>query len=393
MQRYSHHISGKSIKNLTTKVDFPLEKLLGSGTFGQVFQSSEGRIIKFIRSISASSKKQLEEEVALQMKLYEKEPDVCPRLYEYGRTVGGVYVIVMEQCEGTALSILKNEEVVLDYMFQVATILQRLEKYQFNHRDLKSDNVMYKTQPDGKRKFLLIDFGFACGTFDGVQYQGTMYHPPTTPCFRRSRDLAMLAYEALPNVKGDMRVFLQLVLTFDYKGKRCDMSQGCPPEFRDWNDIYDFTNKSNVENPNTTPEGLLKAIASYRQGGLESCAKGFVVHPVTETCEKIPSKPVEDALKPATTPKPHIASPAVVKPATLPKPPTPAVVKPATMKPCPEGKERNPETGRCRKKQVRKTRRNCPEGKELNPETGRCVEKCPPGKVRNPATRRCVKQR
>jgi hypothetical protein len=38
-------------------------------------------------------------------------------------------------------------------------------------------------------------------------------------------------------------------------------------------------------------------------------------------------------------------------------------------KPCPPGKERNPQTGRCRK--------------QLKP--------CPPGKVRNPATRRCKK--
>jgi hypothetical protein len=43
-------------------------------------------------------------------------------------------------------------------------------------------------------------------------------------------------------------------------------------------------------------------------------------------------------------------------------------------KPCPEGKERNPKTGRCVniKKKTEK-QKPCPEGKERNPKTGRCI--------------------
>ena len=55
---------------------------------------------------------------------------------------------------------------------------------------------------------------------------------------------------------------------------------------------------------------------------------------------------------------------------------------------CPEGKERNPATGRCVKA--------CPEGKKRNAEF-KCVKDktvveshCPAGKERNPKTRRCV---
>ena len=95
------------------------------------------------------------------------------------------------------------------------------------------------------------------------------------------------------------------------------------------------------------------------------------------------------------------------------------------IKECPDGKERNPETGRCikikkskEKKSVRKIRKphspikkskvkkECPDGKVRNPVTGRCVKvkdvksakikskqvkECPDGKVRNPATGRCIK--
>lgn len=70
---------------------------------------------------------------------------------------------------------------------------------------------------------------------------------------------------------------------------------------------------------------------------------------------------------------------------------------------CPEGKERNPKTGRCIKIKAPKVLDDpCPPGKQRNPATGRCIkikpvktvksdtEPCPAGKERNPKTRRCV---
>ena len=96
-------------------------------------------------------------------------------------------------------------------------------------------------------------------------------------------------------------------------------------------------------------------------------------------------------------------------------------------KPCPEGKEINPATGRCIKIKTQKVRiqketeikpkpvkqkveiKTCPAGKEINPATGRCIKiktqtktikqkveikpakTCPAGKEINPATGRCIK--
>jgi serine/threonine protein kinase len=77
----------------------------------------------------------------------------------------------------------------------------------------------------------------------------------------------------------------------------------------------------------------------------------------------------------------------------------------AEAKPCPEGKEINPLTGRCIKsKPVKDLTAPCPPGKERNLKTGRCIKikpanvikntifaaNCPAGKERNPKTRRCV---
>jgi hypothetical protein len=78
---------------------------------------------------------------------------------------------------------------------------------------------------------------------------------------------------------------------------------------------------------------------------------------------------------------------------------------------CPEHKIRNPVTGKCVIKKVKKSksakmREPCPENKVRNPKTGRCVtqkikisksakmrEPCPENKVRNPKTGRCVTQK
>ena len=104
---------------------------------------------------------------------------------------------------------------------------------------------------------------------------------------------------------------------------------------------------------------------------------------------------------------PRSRSKSPIKPKTA-KAKTKAVVK----KSCPEGKVRNPETGRCILIKNAKTanakavvKKSCPEGKVRNPETGRCIliknaktanakavvkKSCPEGKVRNPETGRCI---
>jgi hypothetical protein len=89
-----------------------------------------------------------------------------------------------------------------------------------------------------------------------------------------------------------------------------------------------------------------------------------------------------------------------------------AKAKNVIKKSCPEGKVRNPETGRCiliknakAAKAKNVIKKSCPEGKVRNPETGRCIliknakaanvknvikKSCPEGKVRNPETGRCI---
>jgi len=68
------------------------------------------------------------------------------------------------------------------------------------------------------------------------------------------------------------------------------------------------------------------------------------------------------------------------------------------FEPCPEGKERNPETNRCKNIETSNSLVSCKIGQERNPETNRCrsiiseiasLTPCKPGQERNPETNRC----
>jgi serine/threonine protein kinase len=264
-------------------------------------------------------------EVTIQQQLYARVPDSCPAVYDflhYEPSEGKFahrYGIVMEKCDKAARLLSSNpgnDDMVLDLLEQIAIILEKAQsELKFNHRDLHPGNVMYKTV-DGKKKFLLIDFGFACATIDGTlletvpdfivtkketerkaaerakklkekeekkkkgkkgkKEEETKEEEVKTEengCLRTSRDLAMLVYRTR-KVKDivlseTMKAFTQELLTFKLAGQKCDMTvmfEGCMPRFAGTeNREYTFLDEDDVENPNTTPTRLLELIKAYRE--------------------------------------------------------------------------------------------------------------------------------
>jgi len=321
---------------------FHSDAVLGKGTFGTVYLSSNGwYVIKILDSFEANPrdtarlKKAFESEVMLQLRIREHVPEACPAIVDYGMLPGSnERFVVMEKMTASAHSYIidpshsrdDREMFAIECLRQVADILKKLEPYQFNHRDLKTDNIMYTAGEDGLPVFKLIDFGFACGTFYGTRYEGISYFSPGIHCFRRSRDLAFLVlelhlfkYKLLPQ---SFNVFLQLLLTFKFPdGSECKMYAGCPPGLGKWEDSYRFLDKDNVENPHTTPEGLLHAIEVYERRGIEACAAGFVMDPVGEVCVAAPPAGASKLASPAAvSPKPvveHMLSLPAVTPGSL----------------------------------------------------------------------------
>ncbi len=355
----------------------PLGTKLGQGSFGIVYEMSgkSDQIVKVFPQDTMDSEavESLATEVTIQQKLGEKLPGTCPKIYTFGKARNDSlnetdYMIVMEKCVATARVELrangKNDEVILDYLEQVATILKRAKQFDFNHRDLKSDNIMYKlvAKKDetgkfkNKKVYLLIDFGFSCATFDGVKYAGSSYYEPTRKCFRESRDLAMTVFELLwiQSLTPSMKKFIQLVLTFDHKGKKCDMTKVCEGFDGGWEEVYDFLDDDAVENKNTTPDGLLNAIKAYRERGIESCEKdGFILNPIKGECMPDPGAPRPVKGEPKSPGK-HLASPLYVSPPEAEAGPSPAVAPGAKWS---GGKKRR--TRRLRnKKRTRKVKKS-----------------------------------
>ena len=217
---------------------------------------------------------------------------VCPVLYDSGEIaykVGAVekraFFMVMEWCDGDAFKLLDNkeqpiiDETLLVMYTQIASILKQLQTdFQFNHRDLKPNNVLYVGK--GKdRKFLLADFGFSCATIDGTEYKTIIEKRfvADSTCFNKSRDLMQLIFNSQylfrPKPNNDSVYSLnQRLLEFQHKGKPCkfwDLDDTCGfktrgEEKNQAHNVYEFLNDPTFNNPNTTPDGLLNAIEQWK---------------------------------------------------------------------------------------------------------------------------------
>jgi len=150
-----------------------------------------------------------------------------------------IILSVMEKLDGSYFNILRknskhqlktdknfrmNKEELLSYILQISLALHNLYKkgMEFNHRDLKTDNLMYVNTEDvyfdvdinvdksiglsgveKKLKFQfktygymhkIIDFGLSCTSYRGVKLNSTGFFEIEDPCFSRSRDLTQLIY-------------------------------------------------------------------------------------------------------------------------------------------------------------------------------------------------------
>jgi len=124
--------------------------------------------------------------------------------------------IISELMDDTLDKFIKNKSeeekdvIVTDALVQVADILDFFQKtVRFNHRDLKSNNVMYKTV-GGKPVYRIIDFGFACIMWNQLEIQTNTYQFQT--CFKAGRDLAQLTYELKTYGRLSSRLELWLLL-------------------------------------------------------------------------------------------------------------------------------------------------------------------------------------
>lgn len=345
---------------------YSIIEILGKGTYGETFlaRSSDGKdyAIKRIELHHASDWISIVKEALIHIILYEtslNEPKgpYVPIFYEiaYDPSEREVYIRT-ELMRNTVRYLLKNlpedqkNQFVPTFILDIANILRFFgEKLQFNHRDMKSDNIMYIRDPTTNlRLYKLIDFGFSCLTYKGVKIKAGNYYAAAKSCYRTDRDLSMLLYEivnhftiapALNNVLNGI-----LVANIKSKGATCEMSSKCG--LKVWTNIYKFMNRDNVSVNKGNPNNVQAAIRAYLNQ--------------------------------------HDA----------PVPAAPAPV-PAAPAPCPPDKVLNPASRRCVKKDGALGRKllNKDKGKNKGKNnTRKNLKPCPSGSIRNPKTRRCVKE-
>ncbi len=269
----------------------------------------------------------------------------------------------------------QNEYNVPETLGDLAYVLNFFYKeLRFNHRDLKSDNVMYKMSKSGKAMIKLIDFGFSCLTWNGIQISGTNFFPLEAHCFVPSRDLTQFIYEIWYSFQSRFSTktqkLLEELLTFPTGKQMCKLFKGCSYKGHSvygWgSNLYQFLNVPEVQNPQAVPSALYRHMSQYmgrgspkkitpipplqrtETGKLKQCLPEQILNPKTRRCVKrsgaIGRKLM--ALSEARSPSPGTFM------------------------------------------TLRNTK--CPSGKSRNPRTHRCRFRCPSSMIRNPITQRCL---
>jgi serine/threonine protein kinase len=161
-----------------------------------------------------------------------------------------------------------NDIIVPAAIKQVAAMLKFLgTRLEFNHRDLKGDNVMYVRDADNKLIFKLIDMGMSCLTWNGLKLTGSSYYGASA-CFKKDRDLAQLflyLHNHTPNItprlKGHIRAMLQANVAGDHV---CNVSGRCPANgLTDWLSSYKFIDRANVRFERTSPNEANAAMNAF----------------------------------------------------------------------------------------------------------------------------------
>jgi serine/threonine protein kinase len=262
---------------------YRIERKLGEGSYGKIYEvmSEMTGDIYAVKAQKYESQEEFQEmvhEAIVNILLEESSRKSGPYVQQFYEVAHDpllhLVFMRMEVLDGTlgdllySNSVVKNDQVLPRLLIQLATILEFFQTHLgMNHRDLKSNNIMY-TMVNGAPVMKLIDLGLTCMTYKGIHFGNSALFPKTHTCNRKGRDLSFLLLELLLDFPDRMSPALYDTLRglakLTVKGKDCQLDRYCPQEgLVEWKNSYTFLNRPNVENPQTTPAEVKKRMSAF----------------------------------------------------------------------------------------------------------------------------------
>ena len=363
-------VNGKKYTNL---------KYLGAGTYGTTYRGKgpDGKqyAIKRIHNVYTNDdivtlmKECIQQIIIVEHTKGMPNGPFAPIVYDIGYNgYGGEAFIVSELMTNTIWNLVsnqtkeQNDEFIPEMLTHVAVNLNELQiDLEFNHRDLKTDNLMYLTNPDGTIAFKFIDFGFTCLTWNGMFISGGNYFKHSPKCFRLERDIVQLITCIVWFHKAVLSHKLQKRLMDIIATKHGRTTRKLTQYMKKWTNSYRLLDRNNYVVAAGEPRIVYDELIRFTEGkpfqgkrsrkvrkpavveapvaNVAICPPDKIINPATRRCvlrtgaigrklERAMEAPVE----------PVIAAPAVAEPAA------------AASDGCPPGKIRNPKTRRCVKR-------------------------------------------
>lgn len=287
-------IRGKKIIVNTKTYDVKLE--IAKGTYGEVYSASSDTygdvVLKIIRIGSEAQFTDFLKEAIIQILLQETSRDqpngpYVPEVYDVFYDMAGSHAYIVTQKMYSTMhdyvdaftrkdrvqSVLSKDLIVPLFFRQIATILEFFQRtLQFNHRDMKGNNVMYVKDAADNRIVKIIDFGFSCLKWGNMSIRGGDYFKDSDTCFRRERDMAQLMVYALQYFKPisrQLKTYLIEMLKAEVAGEPCSVGEGCMYHgkslVKNYINTYNFYNRANVVSTFASPNTVLAHINRFEK--------------------------------------------------------------------------------------------------------------------------------